>query len=201
MRKTKLLLIDNFHSFSFNLFQLYTTLGARVTVVKNNEVDASNFEDFGVDGVIISPGPGHPCDKMLFGNCLEILRAQSSLAFLGVCLGHQGIAVAFGGMVVRAQKAVHGKTSEIHHKGSGLFANVPTPLAGVRYHSLVVAAQSLPKCLEVTANCDNPNNTIMALAHKRRDVFGVQFHPESYATQYGKTIALNFLEGVENGFY
>ncbi len=193
-----MLLIDNFDSFSFNLFQLFTALGARVRVVKNNEVDCTSFQDFGADGVVISPGPGHPCDKRLFGNCLEILQAKSSLAFLGVCLGHQGIGVAFGGKVVRAKTPLHGKTTEIHHQGTGLFANVPTPLAGARYHSLVVEQESLPKCLEVTATTDS---AIMGLAHKKRDVFGVQFHPESYATQYGKEIAFNFLEGIKNGFY
>jgi anthranilate synthase component 2 len=183
------ILIDNYDSFTYNLWHYLGELGARVTVLRNDAKSVTEVMAMNPEGIIISPGP---CDPDRAGICLELIeRCAGQLPILGVCLGHQAIGQAFGGKVVRAPQPVHGKTSEIHHDGSGLFAGLPSPLRAARYHSLVVEREGLPDCL--CANAWTEDGLIMGLAHREWDIHGVQFHPESIASQYGHRLLENFL--------
>jgi anthranilate synthase component II len=184
-----LLLIDNYDSFTYNLVQYLGELGAQIEVVRNDKVDLNAISVGRYDRIVVSPGPCTPAEAGL--SCEVIRRFGPTLPTLGVCLGHQSIGAVFGGVVERAPEIVHGKISQIHHNGQGLFAGVPNPFGATRYHSLVVRADSLPPCLEKTAWTEN--GLVMGLQHKQYPIFGVQFHPESIMTGAGKTILTNFL--------
>jgi anthranilate synthase/aminodeoxychorismate synthase-like glutamine amidotransferase len=184
-----ILLIDNYDSFTFNLAQYLGELGAPPIVKRNDEISADEVESMGPDRIVISPGPGRPEDA---GISVEVIRRFGvRIPVLGVCLGHQGIGLAFGGSVVRAPQLMHGKTSTIHHDGAGVFRNVSQPFAAGRYHSLMVS-QPLPPDLELAAQTED--GTVMGLRHRTYPIHGVQFHPESVLTNEGRTLLRNFLE-------
>ena len=184
-----LLLIDNYDSFTYNLAHLFQELGAEVTVIRNDKIDADGAERLAPRHLVVSPGPGRPADA---GATLEIVkRLGGRVPTLGVCLGHQAIVEAFGGEVGQARRLVHGKASRIEHDGRGLFTDLPQPLEGGRYHSL--AAVRVPDELEVCATTDN--GEVMAVRHRELPVDGIQFHPESVLTPDGAMLAQNFLEG------
>ena len=184
------LLIDNYDSFTFNLVQYLGELGAEVRVVRNDAITVSDVRKMNPDSIVISPGPCTPNEA---GICLGLIRELNTvIPILGVCLGHQAIGQAFGGNVIKAPKVVHGKVSTINHNGEGIFRDVSDKFIAARYHSLVIERESLPKELEVTAWTDD--NIIMGVRHKTSPVFGVQFHPESIATQSGKVILNNFIK-------
>ena len=184
------LLIDNYDSFTFNLVQYLGELGAEVRVVRNDAITVSDVRKMNPDSIVISPGPCTPNEA---GICLGLIRELNTvIPILGVCLGHQAIGQAFGGNVIKAPKVVHGKVSTINHNGEGIFRDVLDRFIAARYHSLVIERESLPKELEVTAWTDD--NIIMGVRHKTSPVFGVQFHPESIATQSGKVILNNFIK-------
>ena len=185
-----IVLIDNYDSFTFNLFHYLGGLGADVVVHRNDKVAADQVMAMEPEAIVLSPGPRTPRDA---GICLELIaKAASSIPVLGVCLGHQAIGEAFGGAVVRAPVQVHGKLSEIRHQGAGIFRGINAPFKATRYHSLVVDRPSLPNELAVTAETDD--HIIMGLAHRTLAVHGVQFHPESIASEYGHLILRNFLD-------
>jgi anthranilate synthase component 2 len=189
-----LLVLDNYDSFTYNLVQLVGELGADPAVYRNDALSVEAALALEPEAIIISPGPGEPGDA---GISIPLVRAATGrVPLLGVCLGHQGIGEAFGGKVVRAGRLMHGKTTSVSHLGDGLFAGLPNPLVVMRYHSLVVSAQDFPDELEMTAwSIDRPRGEeIMALRHRRHPVFGVQFHPESIATESGKALLKNFLD-------
>ena len=185
-----LLVIDNYDSFVYNLVQYVGELGASVEVVRNDKIGASDLEGSSFDGVLISPGPGHPRSA---GNCVEIIRfcGQVSLPMLGICLGHQALGEAFGANVVAAPELLHGRSSVVHHSSLGVFAGLPEPMIAGRYHSLVVEATTLPACFEVTAKS---GDLIMGMRHRDVPLEGVQFHPESVLTQHGYRLLANWLE-------
>ena len=184
------LVIDNYDSFVYNIVQYLGELGADVTVVRNDEVDAAALAERNPDGVLVSPGPGHPRDA---GHCIEVIRAcaQSGRPMLGVCLGHQALGEAFGARVVVADELVHGRATVVEHTREGLFAGLASPLVAGRYHSLVVEASSLPDCFEVTATS---RGLVMGMRHRESPLEGVQFHPESVLTQGGHRLLANWLE-------
>jgi len=185
-----IVLIDNYDSFTFNLFHYLGGLGADVVVHRNDKVAADQVMAMEPEAIVLSRGPRTPRDA---GICLELIaKAASSIPVLGVCLGHQAIGEAFGGAVVRAPVQVHGKLSEIRHEGAGIFRGINAPFRATRYHSLVVDRPSLPDKLAVTAETDD--HIIMGLAHRTLAVHGVQFHPESIASEYGHLILRNFLD-------
>ncbi|NBT31645.1 MAG: aminodeoxychorismate/anthranilate synthase component II [Rhodobacteraceae bacterium] len=186
-----LLLIDNYDSFTYNLVHYLGELGADVVVRRNDALDVQAAMGMGAEAIVLSPGP---CDPAQAGICLALsaAAAETKTPLLGVCLGHQTIGEAFGGKVVRCHEIVHGKMGQMHHSGKGLFANLPSPFAATRYHSLVVERESLPDCLEVTAWLDD--GTIMGLQHKTLPIHGVQFHPESIRSEHGHQLLKNFLE-------
>jgi anthranilate synthase component 2 len=187
-----ILLIDNYDSFTYNLFQFLSELGAEVQVVRNDRIAVEDVEAMRLRGIVISPGP---CTPREAGVSVELVRRLAGrVPILGVCLGHQCIGEAFGGRVVGAGEIVHGKTSLVHHTGQGVLRGLPDPFPAVRYHSLVVERDSLPEELEVTAWTDG--GLVMGLRHRRLPVEGVQFHPESIATPVGKDILRNFLESL-----
>lgn len=195
----KVLLIDNFDSFTFNLYQYIGELltkkggGFVLDVFRNNEITLGEIKQKRYDKIIISPGPGDPSDKAYFGVCADVLvQLGKKIPVLGVCLGMQGIAHYFGGKVTRAKKPMHGKTSVISHDGRGVFINLPQQLEVMRYHSLVADRKSLPTCLEVSA-VSQDTNEIMGLRHTSFPIEGIQFHPESFATDGGKLLLENFL--------
>ncbi len=190
-----LLLIDNYDSFTYNLVHYLGELGAAVETYRNDALSAEEALALNPRGIVLSPGP---CDPDRAGICVELIEKNTGgIPLLGVCLGHQAIGQAFGGKVVRAPSLMHGKTSDIQHIGNGLFEGVPTPFSATRYHSLVVERDSLPDCLEVTAQTDD--GVIMGLAHRQYPVHGVQFHPESIASEQGHELLRNFLAIVESG--
>ena len=190
-----LLLIDNYDSFTYNLVHYLGELGADVTIYRNDAISADEGLALKPDGIVLSPGP---CDPDQAGICLELIEKNAgAIPLLGVCLGHQAIGQAFGGNVVRASILMHGKTSNIHHHGHGLFQGLPTPFSATRYHSLIVERESLPDCLEVTAQTDD--GVVMAVAHREFPVHGVQFHPESIASDQGHELLKNFLDIVKCG--
>jgi anthranilate synthase/aminodeoxychorismate synthase-like glutamine amidotransferase len=185
--------IDNYDSFTYNLVQYLGELGQEVRVFRNDEVTVEELTRLRPDRIVISPGPCTPNEA---GISLEVVaRLAGKVPLLGVCLGHQAIGQAFGGKVVRAREVVHGKTSRIFHDERGLFSALPNPFEATRYHSLVVAREGLPDCLEVTAK--TWDEEIMGLRHKSLPVEGVQFHPESFLTTVGKDLLRNFLRGAK----
>ncbi|KAF0135600.1 MAG: anthranilate synthase component II [Rhodospirillaceae bacterium] len=181
------LLIDNYDSFTYNLWHYLRMLGAEVVVRRNDAISVAEVLALPLQGVVVSPGPSDP-DRA--GICLDLI-GQVHLPVLGVCLGHQAIGQAFGGKVIRAPYPMHGKISTIHHAGLRLFAGLPSPFKATRYHSLIVEQVSLPACLEVTA--ESEDGLIMGLAHRVLPIFGVQFHPESIASEHGHALIANFL--------
>jgi anthranilate synthase component 2 len=191
----KVLIIDNFDSFVYNLAQYVGQLGAEPSVHRNNEVTTREIKQMEPDRIIISPGPGRPEDHRYFGVCLDVIKKISpTTPTLGVCLGHQGIAYAFGGSIVHAKRLMHGKTSLIEHEANGLFDGVGSPLRATRYHSLVCRRRGFPKCLEETATSLD-DKEIMGFRHREYPIYGVQFHPESILTSDGLKIVKNFLDG------
>jgi anthranilate synthase component II len=186
----RVLLIDNYDSFTYNLYQYLAELGANVTVVRNDAVTVEQAREQEPDLVVISPGPGVPRDA---GISVDLIRALGpTTPTLGVCLGHQAVAEAFGGVVTRAPELMHGKASDIMHDGSGVFEGLPSPFSAIRYHSLCAAPEAVPDSLEVTARTES--GVIMGLRHRRYPVYGVQFHPESILTEHGKDLLHNFLK-------
>jgi anthranilate synthase component 2 len=189
MSPPRVLLIDNYDSFTYNLYQYLCELGAEVTVVRNDAITIDGVREFAPDVIVISPGPGVPRDA---GISVDLIRAMGpTVPILGVCLGHQAIAEAFGGVVTRAPELMHGKASDVHHDGTGVFAGLPSPFSAIRYHSLCAAPEAVPDTLEVTAR--TTTGVIMAVRHREYPVYGVQFHPESILSEYGKELLANFL--------
>jgi anthranilate synthase component 2 len=189
------LLIDNYDSFTYNLLHFMGEMGAEMTVRRNDAVTIDEALALGDQGIVISPGP---CDPDRAGLCLDLVRAAAGKRpILGVCLGHQSIGQAFGGRIQRAPLPMHGKISAIGHDGSGVFDGLPTPFDATRYHSLIVARDSLPDCLAVTAETED--GLIMGLAHKEFPIFGIQFHPESIASQHGHALLKNFITIAARG--
>ena len=187
-----LLLLDNYDSFTYNLYHYLGELGQQAVVWRNDAVSVDQVLGMRPDAIVISPGP---CDPDQAGISLELVRAAAGIIpILGVCLGHQAIAQAFGGRIVRADTVMHGKLSAVEHDGRGILRGLPSPFAATRYHSLVAEPESLPSCLEVTAR--TADGVIMALEHKQLPVWGVQFHPESIETEHGHLLLRNFLERV-----
>ena len=185
-----LILIDNYDSFTYNLVHFLGELGAEVTVKRNDAITVDALLEAAPRAVVISPGP---CDPDRAGICLELVRrAAGKIPLLGVCLGHQAIGQAFGGKVVRAPYVMHGKLSPVRHGGEGVFRGLPNPFQATRYHSLTVERDSLPDCLEITAETDD--GVILGLSHRELPVHGVQFHPESIASEQGHALLKNFLE-------
>ena len=188
-----ILLIDNYDSFTYNVYQAVANLGHPLQVVRNDRISLADISVANYDAIIISPGPGTPDDA---GLSKQIVREfAGKLPILGICLGHQVIGEVFGGNVVRAPQPVHGKTTEVVHQGDGLYTDLPQPFTAGRYHSLIVEEASLPECLEVTAR--NEENLIMGLRHRQFNVQGVQFHPESILTPLGNKLLANFLSSIE----
>ena len=184
-----IVLIDNYDSFTWNLYHYLGDLGAETVVHRNDKVSVGQVISSRPAAIVISPGPATPNEA---GICLElIVKASDTIPMFGVCLGLQSMGQAFGGKVVRAPALMHGKTSTIHHNAEGVFKGVPQDFTATRYHSLIVEPQSFPDCLEVTAEADG---VIMGLRHKTKNVHGVQFHPESIASEHGHAILKNFLE-------
>ena len=191
-----ILMIDNYDSFTFNVVQYLGELGAEVVVRRNDEIDVAGVEKLAPERIVLSPGPCTPNEAGISMALVEAFAGRVPL--LGICLGHQCIGQVFGGEVVRARQVMHGKTSPIHHRGEGVFRGLPSPYTATRYHSLVVARDSLPSCLEVTAwaeTDDGAVDEIMGLRHRELVVEGVQFHPESILTEHGHALLDNFLRG------
>ena len=193
--RPKVLLIDNYDSFVYNLAHALAMAGAEPDVVRNDRVDVGSISER-YQGIVISPGPGHPDDPSDFGACGEVLRTVSPhVPTFGVCLGHQGIACAFGGIVSRAPTPVHGRASLVDHDGKGVFLGLPSPLMVGRYHSLCVQEDALPQEFVVTARCGD--GTVMGVRHRTYPIEGVQFHPESVLTERGQEIVDNFVRSLE----
>ena len=193
----RLLMIDNYDSFTFNLVQYFQQLGADVRVVRNDALSVAQIAALKPDHIVISPGPGNPDQAGVSLAVIEQLGPQIPL--LGVCLGHQAIGQVFGGHVIRAGKIMHGKVSPIRHHGRGVFTGLPDGYTATRYHSLVVDKDRLPDCLEITAwteNADGSMEEVMGLRHRTLPIEGVQFHPESILTDHGHALLKNFLDGV-----
>ena len=188
-----LILIDNYDSFTYNLAHFLGELGAEVVVKRNDAITVDALLDDAPHAVVMSPGP---CDPDRAGICLELVRrAAGSIPLFGVCLGHQAIGQAFGGKIVRAPYVMHGKLSPVRHHGEGVFAGLPSPFQATRYHSLTVERESVPDCLEITAETDD--GVILGLSHRELPIHGVQFHPESIASEQGHALLKNFLEIAE----
>ncbi len=196
-----ILIIDNYDSFTYNLVQYVGELGVIIKVVRNDKISLEKIERIKPKGIIISPGPGRPDDA---GICLDIIKQfGNNIPILGVCLGHQCIAQAYGGRIIQAKNLMHGKTSKIYHDGKSIFKNIPNPFIATRYHSLVVDPNHIPNCIKITAHTDETwtgsahlplTGEIMGIRHKSYLVEGVQFHPESILTKEGKNILKNFLK-------
>jgi anthranilate synthase/aminodeoxychorismate synthase-like glutamine amidotransferase len=191
-----LLLIDNYDSFTYNLFQYLSELGEDVMVARNDKISLSEIENLCPERIVISPGPSTPEKAGVSGDVIEHFGPR--LPILGVCLGHQCIGAVYGGRVERAPVVMHGKSSPIQHTSRGVFSGLPNPFSAIRYHSLAVMSERLPDCLEVTAW--TADGTIMGLKHREHPVEGIQFHPESFMTEHGKEILKNFLSygGTKN---
>ncbi len=191
----KVLVIDNYDSFVYNLVQYIGELGAEVIVYRNDQISLQEIIKLKPDRIVISPGPGTPEDEKYFGVCTAILRNLSpKTPTLGVCLGHQGIIYAFGGKIIHAKKLMHGKTCTIKHNQKAIFKGVRNPFNATRYHSLAGERESIPDCLEITAESVE-DGEIMGIRHKEYPIYGVQFHPESILCEDGKLMIKNFLEG------
>ena len=191
------LLIDNYDSFTWNLAQALGSLGAAPRVVRNDELTLEEVEAVGAQAIVISPGPKTPAEAGISVGTVK--RLSGRVPILGVCLGHQAVAVAFGGSVVRARRVMHGKVSSVHHGGAELFAGVPSPFEATRYHSLIVERETLPESLEVVAWTDEQDDSVIqGVRHREHETWGVQFHPESVSTLVGAAVIENFL--VRAGF-
>jgi anthranilate synthase component 2 len=190
MQRSRILMIDNFDSFTFNLVQYLEELGAEVLTFRNNRIRPDEVADLNIQAMVISPGPGRPDEA---GVSMEMIRRFSgTLPILGVCLGHQSIARVFGAEVVHAKRLMHGKVSDVSADGKGLFTGITRPFKAMRYHSLAVREESLPSCLDVTARSED--GEIMGLRHREHPTEGIQFHPESIMTPMGKRLLRNFLD-------
>lgn len=187
-----LLLLDNYDSFTYNIYQLFSDIGAQVEVIRSDKISIDEIRTNGYRGVIISPGPGIPQDA---GISEEVIRQLGGeIPILGICLGHQAIGEVFGGRIVRAGEIVHGKASPIRHCGTGLYQGIPEHTQVARYHSLIIERESLPDVLEVTSQLDN--GTIMGVRHKTLPIEGIQFHPESILTPDGRAMMRNYLKDI-----
>ena len=187
-----LLLLDNYDSFTYNIYQLFSDIGAQVEVVRSDKISIDGIRANDYRGIIISPGPGIPQDA---GISEEVIRQLGGeIPILGICLGHQAIGEVFGGRVVRAGEIVHGKASPIRHSGTGLYRDIPNPTEVARYHSLIIARESLPDVLDVTSQLDD--GTIMGVRHKTLPIEGIQFHPESILTPEGRRMMQNYLTDI-----
>lgn len=187
-----LLLLDNYDSFTYNIYQLFSDIGAQVEVVRSDKISIDGIRANGYRGIIISPGPGIPQDA---GISEEVIRQLGGeIPILGICLGHQAIGEVFGGRVVRAGEIVHGKASPIRHSGTGLYRDIPNPTEVARYHSLFIARENLPDVLDVTSQLDD--GTIMGVRHKTLPIEGIQFHPESILTPEGRRMMQNYLTDI-----
>ncbi|HEB01953.1 MAG TPA: aminodeoxychorismate/anthranilate synthase component II [Nitrospirae bacterium] len=190
-----LLMIDNYDSFTYNLVQYLGELGQDIRVFRNDKITVAEIEDLDPEYIVISPGP---CTPKEAGVSVEAIRHfAGKKPMLGVCLGHQSMGAAFGGEIIRADRLMHGKTSQIHHKGTGVFKGLPNPFEATRYHSLIVRREDLPDCFEITAWTDDEE--IMGFRHKEFNIEGVQFHPESILTREGMALLKNFLEAYKGG--
>ena len=185
-----LIIIDNYDSFTYNLYQYLGELGANMKVFRNDKITVKEIAEMKPEKLLVSPGPCTP-DKAGI-SCEAIKFFAGKIPVFGVCLGHQSIAQVFGAKIIRARRLMHGKTSPIHHDNKGVFAGLPNPFDATRYHSLIIEKESCPDCLEITAHADK--DEIMGVRHKELPVFGVQFHPESILTTHGKLLLNNFLE-------
>lgn len=184
------ILIDNYDSFTYNLYHYFRELGVDVAVHRNDQITVEEVLLLSPRGIILSPGPCTPSEA---GICLDLIqKAKGTIPIFGVCLGHQSIGQAFGGNVIRADKVMHGKVSPISHNNTGIFAGLPNPFTATRYHSLIVDRKSLPDCLEITATTSD--GLIMGLQHKEFNIHGVQFHPESIASEHGHDLLKNFIK-------
>ncbi|MGQ9468490.1 MAG: anthranilate synthase component II [Nitrososphaerales archaeon] len=193
----KILIIDNYDSFVYNLVQYVGELGADPMVYRNDQISLDNVKRMKPDGIIISPGPGTPEDIKYFGVCSSIIRQLGcEIPILGVCLGHQGIIYSFGGRIIRAKNIMHGKTSMIKHDGDGVLKGIKSPFRATRYHSLVGDRSTFPSCLKITAESLD-DGEIMGVRHTSYPIEGLQFHPESIITENGKRIIKNFLKVCE----
>lgn len=188
MRNGKILLLDNYDSFTYNVYQLISELGAAVEVVRNDKITIEAVKNY--SAVIISPGPGIPSDAGISEQIISELKGE--LPILGICLGHQAIGEVFGGKIIRAAEIVHGKTSKLIHNGKGLYNGLKQYVEVGRYHSLIIERETLPKCLEITSELED--GTIMGVRHKEFEIEGIQFHPESILTPSGRQMMINFLK-------
>jgi anthranilate synthase component 2 len=187
------LLVDNFDSFTYNLYQYLGELAGEVLVARNNQVPLERIRQGEFSHIVISPGPGNPTDPDYFGTCAQVIREfHTAYPILGICLGHQGIGASFGASIVEAPTIMHGKTSTFTHSGQGLFSGLPGEITAMRYHSLVIDPATLPPELVVDAVAED--GSIMALHHQRYPTFGLQFHPESFRTETGQALLANFLK-------
>lgn len=195
MSAVKVVMVDNYDSFTYNLVQYFGELGADVTVVRNDQVTVEDIEKLAPDKLVISPGP---CTPKEAGISVEaILKFAGKIPILGVCLGHQSIGYAFGGNIIHAKSIMHGKTSLVYHQNQGVFKGLNNPFTATRYHSLVIEQATIPDCLEITAwtqDAAGKLDEIMGVRHKQLDIEGVQFHPESILTEHGHDMLRNFLE-------
>ncbi|MCA9413249.1 MAG: aminodeoxychorismate/anthranilate synthase component II [Candidatus Omnitrophica bacterium] len=190
----RILILDNYDSFTYNLVQYLGELGAELEVFRNDQITPGEAIEKKPDGIVVSPGPCTPNEAGISMDL--ILEAGKTIPTLGVCLGHQSIGQAFGGKVIQADSIMHGKTSEIHHDGTGVFENLEDPFIATRYHSLIVDKESLPDCLRVNAWTED--GTVMGMAHRELPIHGVQFHPESVLTDAGKRLLQNFLDFTQS---
>ena len=191
----KLVMVDNYDSFTYNLVQYFGELGAAVTVVRNDQVSVEDIAALAPDKIVISPGPCTPKEAGI--SVATINRFKGQIPILGVCLGHQSIGYAFGGNIIHAKSIMHGKTSQVYHNDLGVFKGLNNPFTATRYHSLVIEQATIPDCLEVTAwtqDADGNQDEIMGVRHKSFDIEGVQFHPESILTEHGHDMLRNFLQ-------
>ncbi len=185
-----LIIIDNYDSFTYNLYQYLGELGANMRVFRNDKITVEEIAEMQPEKLLVSPGPCTPNEAGI--SCEAIKYFAGKIPVFGVCLGHQSIGQVFGGKVIRARRLMHGKTSPVHHDNKGVFAGLPNPFDATRYHSLIIEKESCPDCFEITAHADE--DEIMGIRHKELPVFGVQFHPESILTTHGKKLLKNFLD-------
>ncbi|MDI6603996.1 MAG: aminodeoxychorismate/anthranilate synthase component II [Thermoanaerobacteraceae bacterium] len=189
-----LLLIDNYDSFTYNLYQYIGEVYENIEVVRNDKINISDISNMKPEGIIISPGPGRPEDA---GICIDVIKTFGNrIPIFGICLGHQAIGYAFGAKIIRADSIKHGKTSLVSHNGKGIFEGIKNPIEAMRYHSLIVEKETLPGELSITST--TKDGIIMGLKHKKYPIYGLQFHPESILTEDGKKIIYNFVEGICN---
>lgn len=189
----RILVIDNYDSFVYNIVQILGKLNIQTLVERNDRISFASVRKMNPDGIVVSPGPGHPADRKYFGNCIDIIvNLGPTTPILGVCLGHEGIVNAFGGSIINAKKVRHGKTSPIEYQSSKLFENISNPFRATRYHSLVADPNNIPFCLKVTAKSLD-DGEIMGVRHKQYPIEGIQFHPESVLTADGPMIFQNFI--------